>query len=127
MYPEYSDEHNPYEPLADAYLKKGDKQAAIDILKKFMKYEETSFASNIEKYADLLKEVGDTHNARQWLEGSLYIRPLAFEARQTGSHYVVAKIINRPFSTRRCLRSIYSRQSRRVFSPCRSGLRIRQA
>src|SRR5439155_1275591 len=26
MYPEYSDEHNAYEPLADAYLKKGNKK-----------------------------------------------------------------------------------------------------
>ncbi len=78
MYPEYTDEHNPYEPLADAYLKKGDKQAAIDVLKKFMKYEETSFNANL-KLADLLKEQGDLAGARQWLEGSLYIRPLAFE------------------------------------------------
>jgi tetratricopeptide (TPR) repeat protein len=27
MYPEYTDEHNAYEPLADAYLKKGNKKA----------------------------------------------------------------------------------------------------
>ncbi|PYS11981.1 MAG: hypothetical protein DMG15_15955 [Acidobacteria bacterium] len=35
LYPEYTDEHNAYESLADAYLKKADKKAAIDILKKF--------------------------------------------------------------------------------------------
>ncbi len=81
MYPEYTDEHNPYEPLADAYLKKGDKASAIDVLKKFMKYEETSFDANI-KLADLLKEQGDLAGAQHWLEGSLYIRPLAFEGHE---------------------------------------------
>jgi len=78
MYPEYTDEHNPYEPLAEAYLKKGDKQAAIDVLKKFMVYSETSFSSNL-KLADLLKEQGDLAGARRWLEGAIYIRPLDFD------------------------------------------------
>ena len=53
MYPEYTDEHNAYEPLADAYLKKGDKKAAIDTLKKFMTYSETSFKASL-KLAELL-------------------------------------------------------------------------
>src|SRR5205823_2398093 len=79
MYPEYTDEHNAYEPLADAYLKKGNKAAAIDTLKKFMKYAETSFNSNI-KLADLLKEQGDLAGAQQWLVGAIYIRPLEFTA-----------------------------------------------
>ena len=48
MYPEYTDEHNAYEPLADAYLKKGDKKAAIDTLKKFMTYSETGFKARRE-------------------------------------------------------------------------------
>ena len=43
MYPEYTDEHNAYESLADAYLKKGDKKAAIETFKKLMTYSETSF------------------------------------------------------------------------------------
>jgi tetratricopeptide (TPR) repeat protein len=81
MYPEYTDEHNPYEPLADAYLKKGNKQAAIDILKKYMKYAETSFNSEVQ-LSDLLKEQGDLAGAQQWLQGAIYIRPLEFMAHE---------------------------------------------
>jgi tetratricopeptide (TPR) repeat protein len=77
MYPEYTDEHNPYEPLAEAYLKKGNKPAAIDVLKKYMKFAETSFTANV-KLADLLKEQGDVAGAQQWLEGAVYIRPFDF-------------------------------------------------
>ena len=77
LYPEYTDEHNAYEPLADAYLKKGNKAAAITTLKKFMEYAETSFSANL-KLADLLKEQGDLAGATQWLTGALYIRPLDF-------------------------------------------------
>src|SRR5207245_8502738 len=43
LYPEYTDEHNAYEPLADAYLKQGDKKAAIDILRKFATTSETGY------------------------------------------------------------------------------------
>jgi tetratricopeptide (TPR) repeat protein len=81
MYPEYSDEHNPYEPLAEAYLKKGDKRAAIDTLKKFMTYSETSYASSL-KLAELLQEDGDVVGARQALEGAVYIRPLDADVHQ---------------------------------------------
>jgi tetratricopeptide (TPR) repeat protein len=78
MYPEYTDEHNPYVPLADAYLKKDNKTAAIDVLKKFMTYAETSFEANV-KLADLLKEQGDLAGAQRALEGAIYIRPMDFQ------------------------------------------------
>jgi cellulose synthase operon protein C len=81
MYPEYTDEHNAYELLADAYVKKGDKTAAIDVLKKYMKYAETSFTANL-KLADLLKEQGDLPGTRQWLEGAVYIRPMDFSVHE---------------------------------------------
>jgi tetratricopeptide (TPR) repeat protein len=81
MYPEYTDEHNPYEPLAQAYLKKGDKKAAIDTLKKYMTYSEVSYTSFIQ-LANLLEEGGDSAGARQALEGSVYIRPLDMEAHE---------------------------------------------
>ena len=64
MYPEYTDEANPYEPLVDAYLKKGNKAAAIDTLKKYLKYAETSFDSEI-KLAGLLEEQKDVNGAKQ--------------------------------------------------------------
>src|SRR4030095_13079505 len=81
MYPEYTDEHNAYEPLADAYLKKGDKAAAIDTLNKFMQYSETGFKASL-KLSDLLLEAGDPAGARQALEGAMYIRPLDMEEHQ---------------------------------------------
>jgi tetratricopeptide (TPR) repeat protein len=81
MYPEYTDEHNAYEPLADAYVKKGNKAAAIDVLKKYMKYAETSFTANL-KLADLLKEQGDLAGTQQWLQGAVYIRPLDFNVHE---------------------------------------------
>ncbi len=87
MYPEYTDEHNPYEPLAEAYLKKGNKQAAIDVLKKFATYSEVSYDSFM-KLAGLLEESGDVPGARQALEGSVYIRPL-----DMGAHDKLGKIL----------------------------------
>jgi tetratricopeptide (TPR) repeat protein len=81
MYPEYTDDHNAYEPLADAYLKKGDKKAAIDTYKKFMTYSETGFKASL-KLSDLLMESGDPAGARQALDAALYIRPMDLEEHQ---------------------------------------------
>jgi tetratricopeptide (TPR) repeat protein len=81
MYPEYTDEHNPYEPLADAYLKKGDKKAAIDVLKKLMTYSETSYKPAI-KLADLLVEQHDMTGAHRALDQAMFIRPMDLEEHQ---------------------------------------------
>jgi tetratricopeptide (TPR) repeat protein len=81
VYPEYTDEHNAYEALTDAYLKKGDKKAAIDVLKKFMTYSETGFKASL-KLSDLLLEAGDPAGARRALEGAMYIRPMDMEEHQ---------------------------------------------
>jgi tetratricopeptide (TPR) repeat protein len=81
MYPEYTDEHNAYEPLAEAYLKKGDKKAAIETLKKYTGYSDTAFKGNIQ-LAGLLLEAGDTAEARRAFEGALYIRPMDLEEHQ---------------------------------------------
>ncbi len=81
MYPEYTDEHNAYEPLADAYLKKGDKKAAIETLKKYMTIPKPAFKGNV-KLADLLLEAGDAAEARRAYEGALYIRPMDMEEHQ---------------------------------------------
>ena len=78
LYPEYTDEHNAYELLADAYLKKADKKAAIDILKKFAMYSETGYKSMV-KLADLLQEQGDAAGARRALEAGIFIRPMDLE------------------------------------------------
>jgi tetratricopeptide (TPR) repeat protein len=81
MYPEYTDEHDAYEPLAEAYLKKGNKKAAIDTLQKFMTYSETGFKASL-KLAELLQESGDTAGARHALEGAMFIRPMDVEEHQ---------------------------------------------
>jgi tetratricopeptide (TPR) repeat protein len=75
MYPEYSDENNAYEPLAEAYLKKGDKAAATDVLKKYLSWSETAFASYV-KLSELLQESGDKAGAAKALEGAMYVRPM---------------------------------------------------
>ena len=81
MYPEYTDEHNAYEPLADAYLKKGDKNAAIETLKKYVGYSDTAFKGNF-KLAGLLLESGDIAGARHAFETAVYIRPMDLEEHQ---------------------------------------------
>jgi tetratricopeptide (TPR) repeat protein len=81
MYPEYAEDHNPYEPLADAYIKKGDKKAAIEVLKKYVSYSDTAFKGN-SKLAGLLLESGDTAGARHALESAVYIWPMDIEEHQ---------------------------------------------
>ena len=81
IYPEYTDAHNPYEPLAEAYLKKGDKKSAIETLKKLMTYSEVSFTASV-KLAELLQESGDVAGASRALEGAMYIRPMDMQGHQ---------------------------------------------
>lgn len=81
MYPEYTDAHNPYEPLAEAYLKKGDKKAATDTLKQFMTYSETGYTATLE-LSKLLREQGDIAGAERALEAGLYIRPMDFDGHE---------------------------------------------
>jgi len=81
MYPEYTEEHNAYEPLAEAYLKKGDKKSAIETLKKYVSYSDTAFKGNF-KLAGLLLEAGDMAGARRAYEAAMYIRPMDLEEHQ---------------------------------------------
>jgi tetratricopeptide (TPR) repeat protein len=75
MYPEFSDDDNAYEPLIQAYLKKGDKPNAIATLKKFLNYSETSYSSYT-LLSTLLEESGDLAGAAKSLEGAMYVRPM---------------------------------------------------
>ena len=75
MYPEYSDDGNAWEPLAEAYLKKGNKAAAADTLKKYLTYSELSYPSYV-KLSELLEESGDKAGAAKALEGAMYVRPM---------------------------------------------------
>ncbi len=95
MYPEYTDEHNAYEPLADAYLKQGNKKAALETLKKFMTYSETGYKASL-KLSDLLLESGDAAGARRALEGAMYIRPLDMEGHQKLGDLLLAQKLYGP-------------------------------
>jgi len=75
MYPEYSDDANAYEPLIHAYVKKGDKAGAVEALKKFMTYSETSYSSYV-LLSQLLEESGDLAGAARTMEGAMYVRPM---------------------------------------------------
>jgi cellulose synthase operon protein C len=75
MYPEYSDDANAYEPLIQAYVKKGDKKGAIDALNKFLTYSETSYPSYVLR-SQLLEEAGDAAGAAKSMEGAMYVRPM---------------------------------------------------
>lgn len=75
MYPEYSDDDNAYEPLIQAYIKKGDKANAIATLKQFLNYSETSFPSYT-LLSTMLEESGDIAGAARSLEGAMYVRPM---------------------------------------------------
>jgi tetratricopeptide (TPR) repeat protein len=75
MYPEYSDDGNAWEPLAEAYLKKGNKAAAADTLKKYLTFSELSYPSYV-KLSELLEESGDKAGAARSLEGAMYVRPM---------------------------------------------------
>jgi cellulose synthase operon protein C len=75
MYPEYTDDNNAWEPLAEAYLKKGDKPAATDVLKRYLTYSEVAFPSYV-KLSELLEEAGDKAGAAKALEGAMYVRPM---------------------------------------------------
>ncbi len=81
MYPEYSDDANAYEPLIHAYIKKGDKPGAIETLKKFMTYSETSFTSYV-MLSQLLQEAGDTAGAAKSMEGAMYVRPMDLDGHE---------------------------------------------
>jgi tetratricopeptide (TPR) repeat protein len=75
MYPEYSDDNNAWEPLAEAYLKKGDKAAATDVLRRYLTYSELAFPSYV-KLSELLEESGNKAEAAKALEGAMYVRPM---------------------------------------------------
>ena len=88
MYPEYSDEDNAYEPLAEAYLKKNDKAAATDVLKRYLSWSETAFPSYV-KLAELLQESGDKAGAARVLEGAMYVRPMDLQGHSRLGTYLL--------------------------------------
>lgn len=80
-FPAYAEEDNAYEPLAEAYLKEGNRKAAIETLERFLSYSETSYRAHL-KLAQLLEESGDPGGARRILERAIYIHPFDLNGHQ---------------------------------------------
>ena len=74
IYPEYVEGGNAYTLLADAYLEKGDKAAAVEQLQLYQKAGGRS-PTRIKKLAALLKEMHRGPEAVAALDGLLYIAP----------------------------------------------------
>ena len=72
MYPEYSDDANAYEPLIHAYIKKGDKPGAIETLKKFMTYSETSY--HVLRHAQSASAGGRRYCGSREVHGRRHVR-----------------------------------------------------
>jgi tetratricopeptide (TPR) repeat protein len=81
FYPDYVEEHSVYELLAQAYLAKGDKAAAIAELERYVKAGGREPAT-LEQDAKLLREAGKQAEAAAVLERLNYIYPMDNEAHQ---------------------------------------------
>ena len=85
LYPEYTDEHNAYEILAEAHIRKGNEAAAIEVLRQFTSYSESAYATYL-KLAGLMRDAGHSGEAREVLERALFIHPMDLEGhRELGS------------------------------------------
>ena len=94
-YPEYSDEHNPYETLAEAYIRKGDAGSAIETLTRFVSYSESAYNAYL-KLARLMIEAGDEQGAIGVLERALFIHPMDLEGhRELGAIFLEAERFDR--------------------------------
>ncbi len=78
LYPEYVGEANPYEFMAEAWLAKGDKKAAVEALTSYERAGGESPAT-LKKLAALEEELGNGKAAAATLERILYIYPLRDE------------------------------------------------
>lgn len=74
-YPDYVDPGNTYEFLADAYLAKGNKKAAIDELERYAKAGGRS-PDTLKKLATLQEEAGNKKEAAAVLDRLNYIQPI---------------------------------------------------
>ncbi len=85
LYPEYTDEHNAYEILAEAHIQKENEAAAIEVLRQFTSYSESAYRTYL-KLAGLMRDAGNSAEAREVLERALFIHPMDLEGhRELGS------------------------------------------
>lgn len=81
LYPDYVEAGSVYEFLANAYLEKNNKPAAIDQLDRYVKIG-GRYPDSIKKLAKLLQEAGRNKEAAEVLERLNYIYPLDNDAHQ---------------------------------------------
>lgn len=74
-YPDYIEAGNVYQFLADGYLEKGDKKAAIDELERYAKVGGRS-PDTLKQLATLLEEAGNRKEAAEVLDRLNYIQPI---------------------------------------------------
>jgi tetratricopeptide (TPR) repeat protein len=82
FYPDYVEEHSVYEMLAQAYIAKGDKTAAIAELERYVKAGGRN-PDGIQQAAKLLQEAGNLKEAAAVLERLNYIYPLVNAAHES--------------------------------------------
>jgi hypothetical protein len=75
IYPDYVEAGNVYQFLADAYIAKGDKKAAIDELERYAKVGGRS-PDTLKQLATLLEEAGNKKEAAAVLDRLNYIQPI---------------------------------------------------
>ncbi len=81
-YPDYVEEHSVYEMLAQAYIGKGDKAAAIAELERYVKAGGRN-PDGLQQAAKLLQEAGNTKEAAAVLERLNYIYPMVNAAHES--------------------------------------------
>jgi tetratricopeptide (TPR) repeat protein len=81
-YPDYVEEHSVYEMLAQAYIGKGDKPAAIAELERYVKAGGRN-PDGLQQAAKLLQEAGNTKEAAAVLERLNYIYPMVNAAHES--------------------------------------------
>ena len=81
-YPDYVEEHSVYEMLAQAYIIKGDKPAAIAVLERYVKAGGRN-PDGIQQAAKLLQEAGNPKEAAAVLERLNYIYPMVNAAHES--------------------------------------------
>jgi tetratricopeptide (TPR) repeat protein len=82
FYPDYVEEHSVYEMLAQAYIAKGDKPAAIAELERYVKAGGRN-PDGIQQAAKLLQEAGNLKEAAVVLERLNYIYPMVNQAHES--------------------------------------------
>jgi cellulose synthase operon protein C len=75
IYPDFVEDGNVYQILADAYVEKGDKKAAIGELERYAKVGGRS-PDTLKQLATLLEEAGDKKEAAEALDRLNYIQPI---------------------------------------------------